>query len=105
MVYGFYTFVWRQAYFPETSASELKGDKLGVSCRSTGPYLFDTQFKLGGFVGLVSFGAPLAMCTGQCGCTKVEANCCIKRCYNSLTLIKKINISSIFLKRLQDFMD
>ena len=35
------------------------------------------------------FGAPLAVCTGQCGCTKVDANCCIKRCYNSLTLIKK----------------
>ena len=64
------------------------------------------------------FDAPLAaqhllgkcgrshfVCTGKCGCTKVGANCCVKRCYNSLTLIKKINISSIFLKRLKDCMD
>ena len=29
------------------------------------------------------------VCTGQCGCTKVDTNCCIKRCYNSLTRIKK----------------
>ena len=45
------------------------------------------------------------VCTGQCGCTKVDANCRIKRCYSFLTLIKKRNISSIFLKRLKDLMD
>ena len=121
VVYCFYTFVWRQAYFPETSASEPKEDRLGsglgASWRSTGPCLYDTQLKLGSFVGLVSFWCTTGcatllgkcrrshfVCTGQCGCTKVEANFCIKRCYNSLTLIK-INISSIFLKRLKYFID
>ena len=109
VVYCFYTFVWRQAYFPETSASEPKGDRLGASWRSTGPCLYDTQFKLGGFVGLVSFwcttgGATLLgkcrrshfVCTGQCGCTKVDTNCCIKRYYNSLTLIKNKYYLNIF---------
>ena len=102
VLYCFYTFVWRQAYFPETSASEPKGDRLGASWRSTGPCLYDTQFKLGRFFGLVSFWCTTGwatllgkcrrshfVCTGQCGCTKVDANCCIKRCYNSLTLTKK----------------
>ena len=97
-----FTFVWRQAYFPETSASEPKGDRLNPSWRSTDPCLYDTQFKLGGFVGLVSFWCTTGcatllgkcrrshfVCTGQCGCTKVDANCRIKRCYSSLTLIKK----------------
>ena len=71
-----------------TSASEPKGDRLGASWRSTGPCLYDTQFKLGGFVGLVSFWCTTGcatllgkcirshfVCTGQCGCTKVDANC------------------------------
>ena len=109
VVYGFYTFVWRQAYFPETGASEPKGDRLGASWRSTGPCLYDTQFKLGGFVGLVSFWCTTGcatllgkcrrshfVCTGQCGCTKVDANCCIKRCYSSLTLIKKEILAQYF---------
>ena len=50
--------LWRQAYFPETCAS---WDRLGVSWRSTGPCLYDPQFKPGGFVGLVS-----------CRCSSVE---------------------------------
>ena len=56
VVYCFYTFVWRQAYFPETQR-----ETLGASWRSNGPCLYDTQFKLGGFVGLVSF-----WCTTGC---------------------------------------
>ena len=91
----FYATVWRKAHFPESSASEPKGDRLYMTLNSNPEawLAWLAWFHIGASLAAQLFSVNVKCrnshftCTGQCGCTRVDASCCIKRCYNSLTLI------------------
>ena len=61
MVYCLYTFVWRQAYFPETSASEPKGEQAEQKLKIYWSLSFMTlNSNHKASLAWFHFGAPLA---------------------------------------------
>ena len=60
MVYGFYTFVWRQAYVPETSASEPKGAGWGQAEDLLVPAFMTLNSNSEASLAWFHFDAPLA---------------------------------------------